>query len=259
MEDFSRNRKFFEVLGVRVDALQITDTIAQIERWISEHAAPHLIAATGMHGVTEAQHDASFKRVLNSIDLVVPDGMPLVWVGKLRGYELRRRVCGSDLLLGFCQETSKKRYRHFFYGGARGVPERLALELKSRFDGLDVVGTYSPPFRPLHPEEDAQTVEMINNSKADVLWVGLGCPKQERWMCEHRESLRIPAIVAIGAAFDFFTGGSQRAPAWMGEHGLEWLFRLVREPRRLWKRYLIYGSEFVLSVSLELLGLRRFS
>lgn len=258
MDDFSGKREVFEVLGVHVDALQVADAIAHVERWICEGDAPHLIAATGMHGITEAQHDASFKQLLNSVDLVVPDGMPLVWIGRLRGYGLRRRVCGSDLLVSFCQETCTKGYKHFFYGGAPGVADRLALELKKRFDGLEVVGTYSPPFRSLHPEEDTAIVEIINGSNADVLWVGLGCPKQERWMCEHRKSLTIPVIVAIGAAFDFFTGGSQRAPAWMGEHGLEWLFRLMREPRRLWKRYLIYGTEFVLSVSLELLGLKKF-
>ena len=258
MEGSSRPRNFFKVLGVRVDAVQIAEAIAQMERWICDRDQSRLIAATGMHGVTEAQHDASFKQVLNSVDLVVPDGMPLVWVAKLRGYRLRRRVCGAELLTGFCQETTTKRYKHFFYGGAHGVPERLALVLKSRFDGLEVVGAYSPPFRPLQPEEDAQIVALINNSHADVLWVGLGCPKQERWMCEHQQSLKVPVIVAVGAAFDFFTGGVQRAPAWMCEHGLEWLFRLVREPRRLWRRYLIYGSEFAWSVSLELLGLRRF-
>ncbi len=259
LEDFSRSPSFFKVLGVRVEAVKIAGAIAQMARWISDHDVPHLVAATGMHGVTEAQHDASFKLILNSVDLVVPDGMPLVWIGWLRGYRLLRRVPGSDLLAGFCRETAKKRYRHFFYGGAPGVPEKLAEELKSRFDGLQVVGAYSPPFRSLQPEEDAQIVEMINNSDADVLWVGLGCPKQERWMWEHRESLKVPVVVAIGAAFDFFTGGTPRAPAWMCEHGLEWLFRLVKEPRRLWRRYLVYGSEFAWSVSLELLGLRRFS
>src|SRR5439155_7119687 len=138
-----------------------------------------------------------------------------------------------------------------------GVPERLAQYLKSRFDGLQVAGAYSPPFHPLQPDEDAQIVAAINKSNADVLWVGLGCPKQERWMYEHREWLKVPVIVGVGAAFDFLTGRVRRAPPWMCESGLEWLFRLREEPRRLWRRYLIYGSEFAWSASLEVLGIKK--
>lgn len=260
---FARNarssKNCFKVLGVRVDALLIAEVIAQMESWIVERNSPALIAATGMHGVTEAQHDASFKQVLNSIDLVVPDGMPLVWIGRLRDYELPHRVTGSELLFRFCEVTAEKRYKHFFYGGAVGVPGRLAQAVRKRIRELEVVGIVSPPFRPLRPEEDAQIVQTINDSEADVLWVGLGCPKQERWMHDHRKLLNVPVIVGIGAAFDFYTGDTPRAPAWMRENGLEWLFRLSKEPRRLWKRYLIYGSEFVFKASLELLSLRHFS
>jgi N-acetylglucosaminyldiphosphoundecaprenol N-acetyl-beta-D-mannosaminyltransferase len=196
--------------------------------------------------------------VLDSADLCVPDGMPLVWIGRSRGYPLKRRVYGPDLLLEFCRETNTKGYRHFFYGGGPDVPEALAAKLKAQFPLLEVAGVYSPPFRPLTPEEDARAVELINRSAADVLWVGLGCPKQEYWMYEHRDQLRVPVLVGVGQAFDVHAGRLRQAPVWMREHGLEWLFRLMSEPRRLWKRYLIYNSQFIFSELLELLGARKF-
>jgi N-acetylglucosaminyldiphosphoundecaprenol N-acetyl-beta-D-mannosaminyltransferase len=174
------------------------------------------------------------------------------------GHSLKQRVYGPDLLLDFCRETSTKAYRHFFYGGASGVPEALAAKLKCQFPILEVAGTYSPPFRPLTPEEDASIVDMINRAEADVLWVGLGCPKQECWMYEHREKLRVPVLVGVGQAFDLHAGRLKQAPAWMRGHGLEWLFRLLAEPRRLWRRYLIYNSEFVFSALLEFLGARKY-
>jgi N-acetylglucosaminyldiphosphoundecaprenol N-acetyl-beta-D-mannosaminyltransferase len=248
----------FSVLGVRVAAVQIPGVIAQMEEWIAEGTGSHYIAVTGMHGVTEAQHDAEFKRILNAADLVVPDGMPLVWLGRREGHALRRRVYGPELLPAFCERTAAKRYRHFFYGAAAGVAEKLAETLAARFPGVEVAGTCSPPFRPLTPEEDSQIVELIRQAKADVLWVGLSTPKQERWMFEHRERLNVPVIVGVGAAFDLLTGKLKQAPPWMREHGLEWLFRLWREPRRLWRRYLVGGSKFLFYVSLELLRLRKF-
>jgi len=246
------------VLGVRLDAVQISDVIARMESWISHRERSHFIAVTNVHVLMEARHSPLFRTVLDSADLCVPDGMPLVWIGRSRGYPLKQRVYGPDLLLDFCRETNAKGYRHFFYGGAPGIPEALAAKLKCQFPMLEVAGTYSPPFRPLTPEEDARVVEMINRARADLLWVGLGCPKQESWMFEHRDCLNVPVLVGVGAAFDFHTGRSKQAPAWMREHGLEWLFRLLTEPRRLWRRYLIYGSQFVFFVALEMLGLGKF-
>ncbi len=246
----------FTVLGVRVHAVQIPDVIRLMERWIDERVGAQFIAVTNAHVVTEAQRDPSFKDILNSASLAVPDGMPLVWLGRRRGYPLKRRVYGPELMETFCRETGPK-YRHFFYGGAPGVPERLADALAKKYN-VQVVGTFSPPFRPLTPEEDAEVVELINRAEPDVLWVGLGAPKQERWMYEHRDKLRVPVMVGVGAAFDFLAGVKPRAPRWMQEHGLEWLFRLLTEPRRLWRRYLIYGPKFVFYVILDELGLKRF-
>lgn len=254
LESLISQRTTFEVLGVRVNAVQIPDVIETMRQWIAERNRCRAIAVTGMHGVMEAQHDRTFKEVLNAADAVVPDGMPLVWLGRLKGLSLQRRVYGPELMMSFCEQTASAGYRHFFYGGAPGVPEKLAGILQNKCLGLCVVGIYSPPFRSLTKEEDAQIVESINATEPDVVWVGLGTPKQEIWMHEHREKLRAPALIGVGAAFDIHAGAKAQAPVWMQEHGLEWLFRLAQEPRRLWRRYLVYGSEFIFRLCLELIG-----
>jgi N-acetylglucosaminyldiphosphoundecaprenol N-acetyl-beta-D-mannosaminyltransferase len=246
----------FRVLGVRVHAVQIPDVIAQMECWISEGQRCHFIAVTGMHGVTEAQHDPCFKEILNSADLVVPDGMPLVWLGRRHGHRLRRRVYGPELMQTFCRRTGPE-YRQFFYGGTPSVLGLLSTLMESKYN-TNVVGSYSPPFRPLSKDEDEKIVALIHAAKPDVLWIGLSTPKQERWMHEHRPKLQVPVVVGVGAAFDLNSGRTRQAPSWMRERGLEWSFRLFQEPRRLWRRYLIYGSEFVWNVVSELLSLRRF-
>ena len=251
-------RSFFHVLGVRVDAVQIPDTISQMEEWIRERRQSRYIAVTGMHGVTEAQHDDSFKHILNSADLVVPDGIPLVWLGRLRGFTMRRRVYGPELMMTFCQETASKGYRHFFLGGTPDLPERLSESLRRRIPALQIAGTFSPPFGYVTSEEDEATIAMINATNPDVVWVGLSEIKQDTWMYEHRGKLNVPVLVGIGAAFDFLAGAKRQAPEWMRENGLEWLFRLLQEPRRLWRRYLVYGSEFLVLVFLEQLGVRKF-
>lgn len=255
LEQSRRTSASFRVLGVRVHAVQIPDVVEQIKNWIGDRSSCRFIAVTGMHGVTESRRDASFKKVLNEADLVVPDGMPLVWLGRRSGHPLRRRVYGPELMQTFCRMT-RNQYRHFLYGGMPGVPEILSTKLRQQF-GINVVGTYSPPFRTLTPEEDDEVLERIHGANPDILWVGLSTPKQERWMYEHRAKLRVPVAVGVGAAFDINSGRTKQAPAWMRENGLEWLFRLMTEPQRLWRRYLINGSEFVWHVTLELLTLRR--
>src|SRR6267154_743266 len=169
----------FHVLGVRIDALQISDVVAQMEEWIHDRDGCHSIAATGMHGTVEAQHDRAFKEALNSTDLVVPDGMPLVWLGRRRGHHLARRVYGPDLLLAFCEKTKSRGYRHFFYGGEPGVAQRLSESLATRFPGLKVVGASPHRSRSLSVNEDAEMVEIIGRAAPDVLWVGLGEARQD--------------------------------------------------------------------------------
>ena len=247
----------FSVLGVRVSGVQIPDVIARMDEWIARRDGSRYIAVTGMHGVMEAQQAGEFKLILNSADLVVPDGMPLVWLGRLRGFRLPRRVYGPELMLSVCKHTASSNVRHFLLGGGPGVAEKLSETLRGRFPGLNVVGTYSPPFRQLTPGEKEEIAGMINAAAPDILWVGLSTPKQERWTYENRGRLRVPVLVGVGAAFDINSGTKQQAPGWMQENGLEWLFRLFQEPQRLWRRYVLYGSQFIMYVALELLGLRK--
>lgn len=248
----------FRVLGVRVHAVQIPDVIAQVEHWIEERGPRHYIAVTGMHGVSEARHDAGLKAILNAPEcLVVPDGMPLVWLGRRHGHRMARRVYGPEFMESFLRQTSS-RYRHYFYGGAPGVADRLSEVMRQRWD-TRVVGTYCPPFRPLNDEEKQKVISRVREAKPDVLWVGLSTPKQEHWMSANLSRLNVPVLVGVGAAFDFHIGRVKQAPVWMRENGLEWLFRLLTEPRRLWRRYLVSGSQFAWNVSLELLSLKKFT
>jgi N-acetylglucosaminyldiphosphoundecaprenol N-acetyl-beta-D-mannosaminyltransferase len=246
----------FRVLGVSVDTVQIPDVIEQMEGWISTRSACHSIAFTGMHGVSEALCDPPFRQVLNSTDLVVADGMSLVWLGRWHGRAMRRRVYGPELMETFCRVTGP-RYRHYLYGGGPGVADRLAEVLKQRY-GAITVGTYCPPFRPLTEDEKGEVHRRIQAAAPDIVWIGLSTPKQERWMHEHRSRLDVPVAAGVGAAFDFIAGTAKQAPGWMQEAGMEWFFRLTHEPRRLWRRYLVQGSKFAWNVALELLRFRKF-
>jgi N-acetylglucosaminyldiphosphoundecaprenol N-acetyl-beta-D-mannosaminyltransferase len=242
----------FEVLGVRVDAVQMPDAVRQMRSWIRDHeSTSRFVAVTGMHGIAESRENGHFRKILNAADLVVPDGMPLVWVARAKGHSLRHRVCGSELMSDFCRESGNA-YRHFFYGGTAGVAEELAHILHQRH-GIVVAGTYTPPFRPLTESEEKEFTKCFEESSPDVLWVGLSTPKQERWIYDHRRSLNVPVMLGVGAAFDMNSGKLPRAPKWMRDCGLEWLFRLVREPRRLWRRYLITIPKTAWFVCLELL------
>jgi N-acetylglucosaminyldiphosphoundecaprenol N-acetyl-beta-D-mannosaminyltransferase len=246
----------FHILGVRVDAVQIPNVIRQMEDWIANGRACHPIVFAGLHTISETNRDSRFKTIVNSADLVVADGMPVVWLGRFHGHSMRRRVYGPEAMETFCRET-RSRYRHFFYGGAPGVAAMLAENLREKFN-IVVAGTCSPPFRELTEDEDRALVDRLNEASPDVLWVGLGTPKQERWMQEHRTRLRVPVLLGVGAAFDFNSGIVRQAPVWMRESGLEWFFRLLTEPRRLWKRYLIAIPRAIWSISLEVVQLRKF-
>jgi N-acetylglucosaminyldiphosphoundecaprenol N-acetyl-beta-D-mannosaminyltransferase len=221
--------------------------------WISKRE-PHYVCVSNVHGVMESQQDQELKRIHNAAGLVTPDGMPLVWLSRLMGFRHVERVYGPDLMLAVCERSTKQGYRHFFYGGAPGVAEKLAVELQSRFPGLQVAGTYSPPFRPLTPEEDQRVVGHINSAQSDIIWVGIGAPKQEHWMGEHVGRLCAPVLIGVGAAFDFHAGLKKQAPKWMQKSGLEWSFRLMTEPRRLWHRYLVNNPFFLWLIFLQALG-----
>jgi N-acetylglucosaminyldiphosphoundecaprenol N-acetyl-beta-D-mannosaminyltransferase len=246
----------FRVLGVRVHAVHMQLATDEMERQIQTKRPGYFVAVTGMHGISETKRHPDFRNILNEAALVVPDGMPLLWLARCHNFPLRRRVCGAELMESFCRQTGS-RYRHFFYGGNDGVADDLACKLAGKF-GIVVAGTYTPPFRPLTAAEEQDVVARVADAKADILWVGLSTPKQERWMFEYRRKLGVPLLVGVGAAFDMNSGRLKRAPVWMQQCGLEWFFRLLSEPRRLWKRYLVTIPEAAWSVSLELLRLRKF-
>jgi N-acetylglucosaminyldiphosphoundecaprenol N-acetyl-beta-D-mannosaminyltransferase len=198
--------------------------------------------------------DSTLRQIHNRAGMVTPDGMPLVWVGRWYRRKMER-VCGPDLLPAIC--AASRGWTHYLYGGGPGVPELLAQRLTDRHRGLTIAGAYSPPFRELSPEEDEDIVRRINDANPDIVWVGLGTPKQEQWMASHRARLNAPVLVGVGAAFDFHAGVKRQAPRWLRHSGFEWCFRLATEPRRLWKRYLRNNPLFVYQLALQLIGDRR--
>jgi N-acetylglucosaminyldiphosphoundecaprenol N-acetyl-beta-D-mannosaminyltransferase len=202
----------------------------------------------------ECQQDARLRRIVNHSGLSTPDGMPLVWLSRWHGHKQAGRVYGPDLMLALCERSQTTGHRHYFYGGRPGVAESLVTKLRARFPGLQVAGAHAPPMRPAGAIEDAPVIEMINRASPDVVWVGLGTPKQDFWAGLHRPLLAAPVIIAIGAAFDFHAGLLKQAPAWMQRSGLEWLFRLSQEPRRLAYRYLVYNPMFMTMVAMQLAG-----
>jgi len=246
------------VLGVGVSAIDMQQALTTVTGWIRTRQRRY-VCCTTVHGVMESQRDASLRRIHNAAGLVTPDGMPLVWLCRRAGYHHVQRVYGPDLMLALCQQSVEHGYRHYLYGGAPGVASQLADRLTQRFPGLAVVGWDAPPFRPSTEAEDAVAVAAINTARPDIVWVGLGTPRQERWMAEHRDRLQAPVLLGVGAAFDFHAGVKKQAPAWMQRTGLEWLFRLAREPRRLWRRYLVYNPQFLGLVLLQWLGWRRYT
>ncbi len=244
-----------DILVVPVSDVDIPAALEIIERWIAERRA-NFVCLRDVHGVMACQKDQALLAIHETAGLVAPDGMPLVWLGRLMGSRRIGRVCGPDLMPALCALSLEKGYRHYFYGGAPGVTERLVERLRARFPGLEIAGAHAPPFRPLSEMEDQAVVAAINESGADIVWVGLGSPKQERWMAAHLGRLDAPVMLGVGAAFDFHAGAIGRAPVWMQNSGLEWLFRLVSEPRRLWRRYLVMAPKFLVLAVLQLLGLR---
>jgi N-acetylglucosaminyldiphosphoundecaprenol N-acetyl-beta-D-mannosaminyltransferase len=245
------------ILGVGVSAIDMSEAVRIIGDWIAT-GERHYVCVTGVHGVMESQRDETLRHVHNSAGLVTPDGMPLVWLSRSQGHRRVERVYGPDLMLTCCDISISKGYRHFLYGGAEGVPELLAERLCRRFPGLRITGCYSPPFRDLTAEEQDSIADRINKAAPDIVWVGLSTPKQERWMYQHRPRLDAPVLIGVGAAFDFHAGLKRQAPRWMRRSGLEWSFRLLTEPRRLWRRYLTNNPLFVANVLLQATGLARY-
>lgn len=247
------DEKSFIVLGIRINAARFADVLATVLRApdSGERLSVHFATA---HTLVEAQDNAALREALSQ-GLVEPDGMPLVWLGRRAGLPVER-VCGPDFMPAVVQHGTGLGRTHFFYGGAPGTPEALATRLGSRYPGMRVAGTMSPPFRTLTAEEDEAIVAEINAAAPDYVWVGLGSPKQDFWLAEHRARIMAPVLLAVGAAFDFHSGRIRRAPKWMQQTGTEWLYRLATEPRRLAGRYTVANARFVRIVAAE--RLRRF-
>jgi len=245
------------VLGVGVSALNLDSAVAAVCQAL-ERKAKGYVCVTGVHGVSEAQHEPAFRQILNQAFLNTPDGMPMVWMGRLQGFRHMGRVYGPDLMLRLCELSPTRGFTHFLYGGAPGVAEELRQRLERRFPGLRIVGTHTPPFRPLTPDEETELARQVAALKPDVVWVGLSTPKQEQFMARHWQKLQATLFFGVGAAFDFHAGRVRQAPRWMQRSGLEWAFRLGCEPRRLWKRYLKNNPLFVLRAIGQLTGLRRY-
>ena len=237
-----------DVLGVRISAVNPGMALDEIERWIAA-GERHYVCVTGVHGVMESQGDSELREIHNHSGLTTPDGMPMVWAGRRAGAHWMGRVYGPELMLLLCERAAARGWTSYFYGGKDGIPERLAERLTARFPGLRVVGTESPPFRPLTAEEDDAVVARINAAAPDLLWIGLSTPKQERWMAAHAGRINAPVTLGVGAAFDIHAGVLRQAPPWIRRNGLEWLYRLYREPRRLARRYLSNNPRFVLAIA----------
>lgn len=249
--------KRVNVLGVGISVLNLKTALEAIAEAVRERHKGY-ICVTGVHGVMEAQDAPEFKRILNHAFLCTPDGMPMVWAGKLAGHSEMRRVYGPDLMLDVCAWSETSGAKQFFYGGAEGVAELLAKRLKEKFPKLQIAGCFTPPFRRLNADEECQLQEQVRAAQPDILWVGLSTPKQEKFMAEYLPKLDATLMVGVGAAFDFHTGRVSQAPRWMQCSGLEWFYRLCSEPRRLWKRYLRNNPLFILRFFGQKTGLSKY-
>jgi len=245
-----------KISNVKIHRIDLNNAICEIERFINSKGK-HQVCVTNVYSLVLMQKDEDFRRVNNSSSLVVADGMPLVWVSKLYGHSIPERVSGFDIFYGLCKVASKKQYKFFFLGSTIEVLNKMCLNLRKCFPNLRIVGTYSPPFKKeFSEEENSKMIEEINKTQPDILWVGMTAPKQEKWIWKHKDELEVPVSIGIGAVFNFIAETVKRAPRWMQRCGLEWLFRLYQEPRRLWKRYLIGNTIFLWLVLKEFIKIR---
>ena len=249
--------KRVNILGVRVSAFDLSTATAEMAAAIAANARAYA-STCPVYTLMQGHERPEVRAALNGADWVTPDGMPVVWALRALGAGGAGRVYGPDLMLALSEASARHGYRQFYLGGAPGVADELARVLPARFPGLSVAGACSPPFRPLAEAERRALVAQVNYTQPHIVWVGLGSPKQDLWMAEFRPQLNAPLLVGVGAAFDFLTGRQPQAPRWAQRSGLEWLFRLVSDPARLWRRYVIYNPRFILQLALQLAGLRRY-
>jgi len=242
---FTNKSKVVSICGIKVNIIQIPEVIKTMEGWIKSRNFGNYIAVSNALDVALGKNDSKIRDAVNNSSLSIPDGISLVLAARAYGYDLEKRVYGPDLLLEFLRATQDKNYSHFFYGTTKETLERLVESLKKQFPKLRISGTHPSFFREITAEEKIKVAKIINDSSVDVLWVGVGCPRQALWMQDFRDRLKVPVMVGVGAAFDFLSGTKPQAPRWMRDNGFEWLFRLITEPKRLWKRYLVGNSIFL--------------
>jgi N-acetylglucosaminyldiphosphoundecaprenol N-acetyl-beta-D-mannosaminyltransferase len=246
-----------EVLGVPLGLTDYESALDWIDATVSARERGY-VCVCNVHAVMASAEDPELRSALLGSSVNVPDGQPLVWALNLLGHSLDARVYGPELMARHCARAAESGQRIYLYGGRnQGALVQLALNLRQRHPGVRIVGGYSPPHRPLLPDEREAVIKEINSSRADVVWVGIGVPKQEKWMAEMRDDLEAPVLAGVGAAFDFHAGLVPQAPGWIQESGLEWAYRLVHEPRRLWRRYLRYNPRFVHAFAQQLFWHRR--
>ncbi len=237
----------------------IPDVVQAMDNWIQrEPQRHHHVINTGLHGIMEAHRNPEIKSIFNSAALLAPDGILTILIARLRGHRLRKSETGPELLQKFCRVAQDKGYRVYFYGDTQETLDQLKSVIAAEYPNVQVVGSNAPPFRELTPEEDEAIIGDINRSKPDVVWVGLGMPKQEQWIYAHRQSVQAPVMVGAGAALKFMGGSVERAPVRVQNLGLEWLWRLYQEPKRVWRRVFIDAPQYVVLALLETTGLKRF-
>ncbi len=246
------------VLGTRIAAVNPALAIEAVREWLTHPRPGRYICVTGVHGVMEGLYAPPIRRALNRASACVPDGMPLTWVGRLRGHRHMDRVYGPDFMLQVLAAGLEPGWRHYLYGGKPGVADELADAMRQRFPGLQVAGTWCPPFRPLQPAERAEVLAAIEQTRPDIVWIGLSTPKQDLLMADWSRDLKVPLMIGVGAAFDFHTGRLRQAPRCLQRAGLEWLFRLCMEPKRLWRRYFTNNPRFLYHLALQLSGRRQY-
>jgi N-acetylglucosaminyldiphosphoundecaprenol N-acetyl-beta-D-mannosaminyltransferase len=248
-------RQRIKILDILVDVLTLEKAVYRIEQWVKQRHKAYVCVAP-VSTVVEAIDDTDYRRIINNADMVTPDGMPVVWTARLKGQKEIRRVYGPDLMRLICEDPCLSHLKHFFLGATNETLSLLQECLREKNPDIQIMGVFAPPFLKQAQREEKAVIDRINQSGADILWVGLGSPKQDYWISLHRNLLDIPVIIGIGAAFDFLAGVKPQAPVWMRQCGLEWLFRLCCEPRRLWRRYLIGNIRFLWESGKEFLRMR---
>lgn len=246
------------ILGTLVSVVNMESVVGMVSRWVMGDAKGRYVCVTGVHGIMEGLRNPSIQSVHNRAHAVVPDGMPLSWIGWLRGHRDMDRVYGPDLMLAMLELSVKRGWTNYFYGGKPGVAVTLKLAMECRFPGLKVVGTCSPPFGALSSSQEREILDEINSIRPDLLWIGLSTPKQEMQMAAFSPKAEVKVMFGVGAAFDFHSGLVRQAPRWIQRGGLEWLFRLCMEPRRLASRYLHNNPLFLFHVFLQMTGIRAY-